>query len=380
MKSKDRKTIFSLPLIVILGLGLVLVGIFYLMRQLGDGNPPQAVVGNEAVTVTTSATSIWKAFQESSPFAYTTPLPDPVQSPLDGLYAMIDQSQPQWWKCVRCADYRPVGGIWKLKFDKGVMRIFYEVTGWRSIASYTVSEDRLYIFNDPYCPEDLGEYKWQVDGGQLKLEAIADACAFDLRAENLSRESWSACTSSGETVDLGTTKQASSACEENLVIPTSAAQPELTVKVTVYGGDSRFFVKPPDVIANANTADREAPAGINISYDDNTIPYGVHRVLWWNGDWVEATTELPFTAIGVQFFGELQIGWARVLFDGVEVWRGNTSAIWSKNARTGGYIEISGFSPGKHTIRAESLGFDYRPVTVVSFGYSYESGVETANP
>ncbi len=59
--------------------------------------------------------------------------------------------------------------------------------------------------------------------------------------------------------------------------------------------------------------------------------------------------------------GEPQIGWARVLFDGVEVWRGNTSAIWSKPGRHGGYIEISGLSPGMHTMRAESLGFDYRP-------------------
>jgi hypothetical protein len=219
-----------------------------------------------------------------------------------------------------------------------------------------------------------------MEDGQLKLETVQDACAFDLRAENLSRESWSACTVPGETVGVNTSKQDAPGCDENLVIPTIAAQPELTVKVTVYGGDSRFFVKPPDVIANANTADREPPAGINISYDANTIPYGVHRVLWWNGNWVEATTEMPFTAMGVQFFGEFQIGWARVLFDGVEVWRGNTSAITSKNGRTGGYIEISGFEPGKHTIRAESLDFDYRPVTVVSFGYSLDGGVETAQP
>ena len=369
MEPKNRKPTFSLGLLVIFSL-LAFAGIFYWIREWGGGNPTQSNFGNEDVAVTASATSIWKAFQEASPFAYTTALPEPVQSPLDGLYAMIDQSPPHWWKCVRCADYRPAGGIWKLKFDKGVMRVFYEVTGWRSIASYTVSDDRLYIFNDPYCPEDTGEYKWQMEDGQLKIETVADGCAFDLRAENLSRQSWSVCAVSSETVG----------CEENLVIPTPAVQQDLAVKVTVFGGDSRFFDKPPDVIANANTANREPPEGINISYDDNTIPYGVHRILWWNGNWVEATTEMPFTAIGVQFFGELQIGWARVLFDGVEVWRGNTSAIWTRNARTGGYIEISGFSPGKHTIRAESLGFDYRPVTVVSFGYSLEGGVENTKP
>jgi formylglycine-generating enzyme required for sulfatase activity len=80
--------------------------------------------------------------------------------------------------------------------------------------------------------------------------------------------------------------------------------------------------------------------------------------------------------MGVQFLGDPQTGWARVLFDGVEVWRGNTTAIWSTHGRHGGYIEISGFGPGPHTLRAESLGFDYHPVPVASFGFSDQTGVK----
>jgi hypothetical protein len=159
-------------------------------------------------------------------------------------------------------------------------------------------------------------------------------------------------------------------------MPTPIPQSNLPGIVSIYGGDSRFFAKPPDVTAIANTTDRQPPEGIDIRFDRNTTPYGIHRVLWWNGNWIEATTETPFTAMGIQFFGEQQIGWARVVFDGVEVWRGNTSDLSSKAGRHGGYVEISGFTPGKHTIRAESLDFDYRPVTVVSFGFSYENGVE----
>ena len=378
MKSKPRNATFLLFIISIFS--LILAGIVLLLQNLNDTNPAQAPGGSQSVNATATVTSIWNALLESMPYAYTTPLPDSVRSNLDGIYSMIDQSQPQWWSCRRCADYRPTGGIWRLQFDKGVMRIFYEVTGWRSLASYTVSDNRLYIFNDPYCPETLGEYKWQVEDGQLKLEAVDDACAFDLRAKNLSRESWSSCVSTGETVDINASEQEPPGCEENRVMPAPAVQSDLSVSVAVYGGDSRFFEKPPDVVANVNTADRQPPVGIAINFDGNTIPYGVHRVLWWNGNWAEATTDLPFTALGVQFFGEQQIGWARVLFDEVEVWRGNTSAIWSKNGRHGGYIEISGFTPGKHTIRAESLDFDYRPVTVVSFGFSYEGGVETGVP
>jgi serine/threonine-protein kinase len=58
------------------------------------------------------------------------------------------------------------------------------------------------------------------------------------------------------------------------------------------------------------------------------------------------------------------------------VWRGNTAEIWSNYNYRGGYIEITGFNPGPHTIRAESLGFDYRPVTVASFGFRYPTGSE----
>ncbi|NJN94469.1 MAG: hypothetical protein HC875_10445 [Anaerolineales bacterium] len=85
--------------------------------------------------------------------------------------------------------------------------------------------------------------------------------------------------------------------------------------------------------------------------------------------------ERPFTAMGVQFMGDPYQGWARVLFDGVEVWRGDTAAIWSKHGRHGGYIEISGLAPGPHTLRAESLGFDYHPIQVASFGFSKQGGV-----
>lgn len=130
-------------------------------------------------------TSVWDSLLQATPFAYLTPLPELAASPLDGLYAKVNQSWPQWWKCLRCADYRAAGGIWKLQFDKGVMRIFYEVNGWRSISSYTVEGNRLYLFNDPYCPEHVGEYQWSVADGQLELRTVNDPCSFDLRAENL---------------------------------------------------------------------------------------------------------------------------------------------------------------------------------------------------
>ena len=370
MRTKDRQ-IFILLFTSIL-MGIVVAGIVFSQRNSYPASPTQAFVESQVAEVTATPTTLWNALLQATPFAYHTPLPEPVQSEVDGLYAKIDSSPPQWWRCYRCADYRPAGGIWRLQFKDSVMRIYYEVTGWRTIASFTTADDRLYIFNDPYCPVEVGEYKWQILDGQLILEAVNDHCAFDLRAENLSLQPWGACTASNEKNTPG--------CEDHIPMPGAVAQPVTNIDVHVYGGDSRFFAKPPELVALANTADREAPQGISISYDGNTIPYGVHRVLWWNGNWIEATTDLSFNSIGVQFFGEAQIGWARVLFDGKEVWRGNTADLYEKLGRHGGYIEITGFEPGRHSIRAESLGFDYRPVTVASFGFSQNGGVEVANP
>jgi hypothetical protein len=65
-----------------------------------------------------------------------------------------------------------------------------------------------------------------------------------------------------------------------------------------------------------------------------------------------------------------------VLFDGQEIWRGDTSKIWASLGRNGGYIEVSGLAPGVHTLRVESMGFDYHPVTVAFFGFSRNGTVK----
>ena len=91
-------------------------------------------------------------------------------------------------------------------------------------------------------------------------------------------------------------------------------------------------------------------------------------------------THAQRVVIGGLDFSMLRIlvlfGWARVLFDGQEVWRGDTSEIWAYQGRNGGYIEVSDFEPGLHTLRAESMGFDYHPVTVAFFGFNHEGAVK----
>ncbi len=112
---------------------------------------------------------------------------------------------------------------------------------------------------------------------------------------------------------------------------------------------------PPDIVAWAGEA---GPEGITLSFGGGTTTWGTSRILWVAGDWVEATTSNPYKALGVQVQGDRTIGWARVLFDGVEVWQGNTATTWNDGTNNGVYVEVRCFSPGQHILRIEALGID----------------------
>jgi len=324
----------------------------------------------------------WSALLQVTPSVFTTPLPEGEWTPIDGTYAKFDPSEPQWWACRRCADYRPAGGIWKLQFDKGIMRIYYNVTGWRSIASYTVFDDKLYLFNDPYCPQEVGEYtwsledKWGLDDRQLLLQVVKDSCSIDLRGLNLSELPWDSCQPPNQMTGASDHWHKTPGCEPQLTPPSVPEPVTLDVNVIVHPGYVKKFERGPDVYVDANKDEKLPPEGFSLEQSDDSISYGLNRVLWGEGSSVEVTTDLPFSAMGVQIYGDYTIGWARVMFDGQEIWRGDTAAIWADKGRNGGYVEVSGFEPGSHTLRIESMGFDYRPVTVAFFGFNSEGGVE----
>jgi len=82
--------------------------------------------------------------------------------------------------------------------------------------------------------------------------------------------------------------------------------------------------------------------------------------LWNPGDWIEASTSDPYSAMGVQIFGDETIGWARILFDGSQIWEEDTSeAVIDPNENSGLgwygiYVEVLCFPPGTHTLRVET--------------------------
>ena len=143
--------------------------------------------------VTRSPAQVWAELLQRTPFPYQTPLPAPSPTPLDGIYIKIDPDPATPTPCRRCPDYKPEGGLWKLKFESGILRLVYYVTGWKSITSFAVSGDRLTLFNDPNCTDEVGTYTWKLEQGKLTLTALQDSCSIGLRAKNLTMLPWLAC-------------------------------------------------------------------------------------------------------------------------------------------------------------------------------------------
>jgi len=151
------------------------------------GSPPPAS------QATPAPTDIWSALFQRTPYPYTTPLPPPTRTILDGTYAKFDPREATRIPCRRCPDYFPYNGVWKLSLDNGIVRILHPDTGWCSYLSFTVSEDQILLFNDPNCPDMVGVYTWKVEKGALTLKVIEDECAIRLRAVNLTDLPWRSC-------------------------------------------------------------------------------------------------------------------------------------------------------------------------------------------
>jgi hypothetical protein len=128
--------------------------------------------------------------EEFSPYPYTTPLPPPTPTVLDGTYIRIVKFEGTPTPCRRCAPYRAEGGTWTLSLKAGVFRVSHDGTGFAGVGSFTVSSDQLTLFNDPNCHLESGTYRWEVDGRSLRLTELDDPCAFGLRMKNLTANSW----------------------------------------------------------------------------------------------------------------------------------------------------------------------------------------------
>lgn len=161
--------------------------------------PPGPIVGvvasptAEPATVaaaTPPASEAGAAGDQLQPYPFTTPLPPPAPTELDGVYLKKVNFTGTPTPCRRCAPYRGEGGTWTMILDKGVFRVSHDGTDFTGVGSFTVADGQLTLFNDPNCHLDIGTYSWEMDGRSLRLTPIGDTCAFDLRAKNLGAGSW----------------------------------------------------------------------------------------------------------------------------------------------------------------------------------------------
>ncbi|MEN8173517.1 MAG: hypothetical protein ABFS03_11645 [Chloroflexota bacterium] len=160
--------------------------------------------------------------------------------------------------------------------------------------------------------------------------------------------------------------------EEVAISAPPSTAPVLAGKCTVFdsacdgqGMETRIYSSPgwvihsdyhPEVLAYANYFNYPPPDGITLTNGGGT--QFQKAIILTGGQYLEATTSNHYSAMGVQPHGESIIGWARVLFDGVEVWRGDTSSYWhdAEAYLHAVYIEVRCFPPGTHTLRIEALG------------------------
>ncbi|MCB0210128.1 MAG: hypothetical protein KDJ52_12400 [Anaerolineae bacterium] len=124
------------------------------------------------------------------PYPYTTPLPPPTPTILDGVYTRSVHFEGTPTPCRRCAPYRAEGGVWTLKLEAGAFRVSHDATNFHGIGSFTLSGDKLALFNDPNCHLETGTYRWELDGRSLILKVDDDTCGFGLRAKNLGAGTW----------------------------------------------------------------------------------------------------------------------------------------------------------------------------------------------
>ncbi|WP_445474536.1 LamG-like jellyroll fold domain-containing protein [Methanococcoides methylutens] len=141
-----------------------------------------------------------------------------------------------------------------------------------------------------------------------------------------------------------------------LALSVSVASTEESV--TLYDGNALEFKTPPDVVAYANTLYSEPPNEFKIATSGAVWQYKHWISLTKQGEWIEAKTGIETTTVGVQFWGDSNGGWARVLVDGEKVWSGDTYGGDSKfpEGKFIKYLEISGLDKGFHTIRVENMG------------------------
>src|SRR5262245_60883419 len=132
---------------------------------------------------------------EEMPYPYTTPTPPPEKTPIDGTYMRIltldDVGGLLPFRCLRCPPYFPNAGVSTIAMSKGNYWINHQLSDFRALGMYTIDGDRITFFNDPWCPQDHGTYRWSVQDDQLSFEPVSGTCPYEkARTDDLTTGQW----------------------------------------------------------------------------------------------------------------------------------------------------------------------------------------------
>lgn len=175
-----------------LGIFVLAVVAFLSITSLSSPSGNKETQSTPETSQPASPEELWAALLQREPYPYTIPLLS-QPSTLDGTYVKQAKKTGEIVHCRRCPDWAPETGIWKLQLSKGTYRIFHAMTGWKSIGTFVVADDRILFANDPCCTKGIGVYSWKLEEGQLILTVIDDQCSISLRAMNLTELPWLSC-------------------------------------------------------------------------------------------------------------------------------------------------------------------------------------------
>lgn len=154
---------------------------------------PTASARSAPAGTTDAAAAIpdWRV-DPNEPFPFTTPAPPLDATAIDGVYTRVptDPYRGQRAPCRRCPPYPLDRGSSTLSMDAGRYEMVHELPRYRMIGHFTVSGDRLTLFNDAECTGVVGSYTWSLRGDSLVLEVLDDRCGFGQRAKDFTAVPW----------------------------------------------------------------------------------------------------------------------------------------------------------------------------------------------
>ena len=132
---------------------------------------------------------------EEMPYPFTTPTPPPERTQIDGTYMRIltleDVGGLLPFRCLRCPPYFPNAGVSTIALSKGNYWINHQLSDFKALGMYTLNGNRITFFNDPWCPQDHGTYRWAVEDDELSFEPVSGTCGYEkARTDDLTTGRW----------------------------------------------------------------------------------------------------------------------------------------------------------------------------------------------